>query len=141
MSADTLISRLEGVKKTGPSKWQALCPSHIDKTPSLSIRELEDGRVLLHDFAGCSAEEVLSAVDLTWDALFPPRPLQSHSCPPIRRPWIPSDVFEIARHEIMIIALIGCHVHAHQAIPEDDYQRLFVAVQRLNDIGQTAYGK
>lgn len=141
MTADTLLSRLEGVKKTGEGKWQARCPAHADRTPSLSIREEPDGRVLLHDFAGCSVEEILSAVDLKFDDLYPPRPPADHRYPPVRRPWIPSDVFEIACHEVMIVALIGCDLHKHKAIAEDDYQRLFVAVGRLNDIAEGVYGQ
>ena len=45
MSADVLLSILEGVKRTGPGRWMARCPAHGDKSPSLSIRELDDGRV------------------------------------------------------------------------------------------------
>jgi hypothetical protein len=32
---------------------------------------LDDGRVLVHDFAGCSVEEVLSAVGLTFESQLP----------------------------------------------------------------------
>ena len=141
MSAETLLSRLESVKKTGDSKWLACCPAHEDRTQSLSIREMDDCRILVHDFGGCSVEEVLSAIDLTFDDLFPPRRPTAVGYRSERRPWIPSDVFEIARHEIMIVSLIGCDLHKHKAIAEADYQRLFVAVARLNDIGQAAYGK
>ncbi len=141
MSADTLLSRLENVRKTGDNKWIACCPAHPDRTPSLSIREEADGRVLLKDHAGCTVEEILAAVDLSWDALFPPRPLPSHSSPPLRRPWIPSDVFEIARREIGIVAITACDMHKDRTVTEAGYQRLFVAVQRLNDIAGAAYGK
>lgn len=141
MSVDTLLSRLEGVKKTSYGKYKAICPAHEDRTPSLTVGETPDGWLLVHCFAGCETADVLSRVGLTFSDLYPARPLTQHSYPPVRRPWIPSDVFELARREIMVIALIGCHVHAHKAIPEDDYQRLFVAVERLNDIGRAAYGK
>jgi hypothetical protein len=44
----------------------ALCPSHPDgRTPALSIGEGDDGRVLLHCFGGCTAEEVTAALGLT----------------------------------------------------------------------------
>lgn len=74
MSCDLLITRFEDVKKTGNRKWLGRCPSHGDKTPSLSIREETDGRVLVHGFGGCSVEEILSAVGLSFDDLYPPRP-------------------------------------------------------------------
>ena len=69
MSANTLLSRLDGVKPTGPGKWMARSPCRKDRTPSLSVRELEDGRTLLHDFGGASVEEVLTAVGLTFSDL------------------------------------------------------------------------
>jgi hypothetical protein len=50
----------------GPDRkgeYQAFCPAHDDrKTPNLRIREAEDGRVLLHCFAGCGQDKVLSAL-------------------------------------------------------------------------------
>ena len=63
MSADTLLEHLAGVRgKDG--QWMARCPAHEDRRPSLAIREEPDGRVLLHCFAGCAVQEVLSAVGL-----------------------------------------------------------------------------
>ena len=47
--------------------WLALCPAHDDSQPSFSISESEDGRVLVHCFAGCSQERVIAelrALDL-----------------------------------------------------------------------------
>ncbi|MGC8968419.1 MAG: DUF7146 domain-containing protein [Thermus sp.] len=58
-------------RRTGPRSWLGLCPAHADRTPSLSIREAEDGRVLVHCFAGCPTEAVLEALGLPWAALFP----------------------------------------------------------------------
>ena len=52
MSADALLSRLDGVKKTGHGQWIARCPAHEDRSPSLSIAEKDD-RVLVHCHAGC----------------------------------------------------------------------------------------
>jgi hypothetical protein len=71
MSADTLLSRLDGVKKTGPDRWLARCPAHEDRRASLSIREVDDGRTLVHCFALCRPEEVLAALGMDWSALPP----------------------------------------------------------------------
>lgn len=68
MSADTLLSRLDKVKQTGQGRWLACCPAHDDKNPSLSVRELDDGRMLLHCFTGCDVHSVLNALSLTLDA-------------------------------------------------------------------------
>ena len=73
MSMTKLLDRLEKVRKTGPGRWIACCPAHDDHSPSLALRELDDGRVLVHCFAGCSAHEIVSAVGLDLSDLFPPR--------------------------------------------------------------------
>jgi hypothetical protein len=39
--------------------FMACCPGHEDRHPSLSIRQLSDGFVLLHCFAGCSTRDRL----------------------------------------------------------------------------------
>ncbi len=74
MSANTLIARLERVKQTGPGRWIAACPAHEDRSPSLNVRELEDGRVLIHCFSGCEVQAVVESVGLRVIDLFPPRP-------------------------------------------------------------------
>lgn len=139
MSADALLSRLDGVRRTGAGRWLARCPGHEDKSPSLSVREMDDGRILLHDFAGCDVEEILGAIGLTFDVLFPERPIEYGK--PERRPFLPSDVFEIARFEISVVAIVAADLHKNRAVSEADYQRVFVAVERINDIARAAYGK
>ena len=54
---ELVLSRLDGVKKVA-SGFLARCPAHPDRTPSLSVREGVDGRVLLHCWAGCATAEV-----------------------------------------------------------------------------------
>lgn len=67
---DRLLLRLDGVKGN-PPKCKAKCPSHEDGSPSLSITSLDDGRVLIHCFAGCSAADILAAVGMSLADLFP----------------------------------------------------------------------
>ena len=52
------------------SGWQAQCPAHEDRTPSLSVREGSDGRALVHCFAGCETQEILRALGLEFRDLF-----------------------------------------------------------------------
>jgi putative DNA primase/helicase len=56
-----VISNGLGGRKTGCS-WLARCPAHDDREPSLSIREADDGKVLVHCHAGCEQEHVIAAL-------------------------------------------------------------------------------
>src|SRR5262245_24059964 len=101
MSAATLVDRLDGVKRVGGDRWLARCPAHDDERASLAVRELDDGRVLVHDFAGCSVAEVLAAVGLNFESLFPPRSA-NHRTPPERRPFPAVDVLRAVDSEALI---------------------------------------
>ena len=69
---DLVLSKLQGVKREGAG-FEARCPAHEDQTPSLSVTEGDDGRVLLCCHAGCSTEAILLAAGLEMRDLFPPR--------------------------------------------------------------------
>jgi len=60
MNAETLARALGG-RRTG-SHWMALCPTHEDSDPSLSIRDANDGKVLVHCHAGCDQSIVIGAL-------------------------------------------------------------------------------
>ena len=47
------------------------CPDHIDDDPSLSVRESEDGKILVYCFAGCATADVLKALELDFGDLSP----------------------------------------------------------------------
>ena len=49
------------------------CPAHQDRHPSLSVRELDDGTLLVFCHAGCSTEDVLEAIGLEMADLYPSR--------------------------------------------------------------------
>ena len=60
MSA-TDLAHLLGGRKSG-SVWMARCPAHDDRTPSLSICDAEDNKVLVRCHAGCEQERVIAAL-------------------------------------------------------------------------------
>jgi hypothetical protein len=64
-----LLARLEKVKAKGES-WTALCPAHDDSNPSLSVSTGEDGRALVNCHAGCTAEQIVAAVEMEMKDLF-----------------------------------------------------------------------
>lgn len=57
-SMEDLVRELGG-RQSG-SGWMVHCPSHDDRTPSLTLKEGESGKVLLKCHAGCSNIEVIS---------------------------------------------------------------------------------
>jgi len=69
MTVECFIKILDGVKPTRRG-WLARCPAHKDRSPSLSIREGEDGRIVLHDFAGCEPAAICAALGLSLRDLF-----------------------------------------------------------------------
>ena len=129
MSANTLLAHLAKVKSTRPGSWLACCPAHGDQTASLSVRELDDGRILAHCFAGCSVEEVLSAVGLTFDDLFPEKEIQHGK--PERRPFPCADILRGIAHEALIVLLSAKTVARGVALPEYEVNRLLTAVSRI----------
>lgn len=118
MTADWLLSKLEGVHRTGADRWVAKCPGHEDGRASLSVRELADGRVLVHDFAGCGVEEVLAAVGLDFDALYPERPLD-HRVPRERRPYSMHDLAAALSHELHVALIVLADAGAGRKVDTD----------------------
>ncbi len=64
MEIETVLDRLEKVKRMAPGQWTALCPVHDDKARSLAISTGREGKVLMHCFAGCSFAEISQVLDL-----------------------------------------------------------------------------
>lgn len=82
---EKILERLEKVKGRDP-KWLARCPAHDDNGPSLSLKSLDDGRVLVHCFAGCGASDVMASIGMTLSALYPDGPLGELSGKKYREP-------------------------------------------------------
>jgi len=130
MSAEILLSKLDKVKRTGAGRWLACCPAHADKGPSLSIRETDDGRVLLHDFgAGCSAVDILAAVGLELRDLYP-EPLAVHHKPE-RRPFPAVDVLRCIAFESLVVSAAAVALLAGEPFGPAERERLILATSRI----------
>jgi len=126
-AAARLLDRLHRVKQTGPGQWICVCPAHEDKSPSLSIREVDD-RVLLHDFGGCDTGRVLPALGLSLADLFD-KPLAPH----VRSasPRIPAtDVLAALDHELTVAVLL-LEDATSRTLNEQEQSRLALAVSRI----------
>jgi putative DNA primase/helicase len=56
-----IVAKALGGRKVGFA-WMARCPAHDDRKPSLSIRDGDDGKVLLRCHAGCEQAQVIDAL-------------------------------------------------------------------------------
>ena len=139
---DRLLHRLDRVKSTGPGKWQALCPAHDDKRPSLSIKEADDHRVLLKCWSGCGAAEIVSALGLSLADLFPGdrRSLHQHGTAPVRRPFDYRDALTGIAHETLVARLIIEAVNSGEDVDADALDRLALAETRISDALAAAGG-
>lgn len=130
MAVDTVLLRLEGVRKTGLGRWMARCPAHDDRSPSLSVRQGDGGTVLLHCFGGCSAAEVVAAMGLLLADLFPER---EHHHAPGRRVRIPAgDILGAIAIELEVVAIGLSAILSGETLPDDDLDRLRLAHRRIS---------
>jgi hypothetical protein len=130
MSIDLLLSKLEKVKPTGPTRWKACCPAHDDKGPSLSIRETDSGSTLVHCFAGCSVHEIVQAVGLELSDLFPPRIAGDHARPE-RRPFNASDALRAIGFEALVVCAAAAALATGDPLSAVDRERLLQAGERI----------
>lgn len=131
MSAAQLLERLHGARATGVGRWKAKCPAHEDRSPSLSIRELEDGRVLLHCFAGCAFDDVVGAVGLEVSDLFPPSvPTGAHYRSRDRQPFQAREVLAAVSHETFAVVVIAENMAELSQLCRD---RLLLAARRIRN--------
>jgi hypothetical protein len=129
-----LLERLEGARQTGPNRWIARCPAHGDKHPSLSIREVDDGRVLLHCWAACGTDQVLTAIGMAMADLFPPRQPEHHRRPiPKRSRWDGNDAWTCVAHECAVAAVVAADAAAGRPVSPEDAERAWLASDRLVD--------
>ena len=97
-SASEIAKVLKKPKKNVDGSWIACCPAHNDKTPSLSISDADNDKILWKCHAGCTQDEVQAA--LTDLGVFEPREEhQEHIHPPAFTKDYPSPRQHIYRNE------------------------------------------
>jgi hypothetical protein len=76
------FAQLLHAKRVGRGRWQAKCPSHDDRTPSLSIAEGKRSPIVFRCMSQqCDQKAILDAMGLTWADILGPCPIT----PEIRR--------------------------------------------------------
>ncbi len=77
MIAEQFVALLASVKST-PRGWVAKCPAHDDRHPSLSIKEGDKG-LLVKCWAGCTIEDICTAIGVLTRDLFFDRAADPHT--------------------------------------------------------------
>ena len=135
--AEIFVSRLGKVKGRNGA-WTAQCPAHADKSPSLSVRETPDGRVLVHCFGGCDVHAVVGAVGMELSDLFPPddkkRDWKEPTKPKVKPAFYASDLLRIASFECMVVMVAAYDMSKGKKLSEQDMERLKVAQQRIEEV-------
>jgi CHC2 zinc finger len=129
MAIEPLLSTLHKLKRTGRGRWIACCPAHKDDKPSLGVRKLEDGRVLVHCFAGCSFEQIVDAAGVPMETLFPEKDID------YERPLIPSfnarDVLACVKRDATHVAIASANIALGYVLTDSDRDYLLDACIRL----------
>jgi len=133
---ENLLQKLEKVKGRNGS-WTARCPAHDDKGPSLAIREADDGRILLHCFAGCQTESVLGAVGMDMTDLFPPeekrREYPMAGKPSMKPAFFASDLMRIIGFEALVVQIVAFDIANGKPLSKETQDRMLVAYQRIDE--------
>lgn len=127
---EKLLPRLAQAKQIAPGKWIALCPAHDDRRPSLSIRETDDGTVLLKCWSGCGGADIVEAVGLRLHDLFPRRLENRRALRPGER-WIPRDAMAGVAFEALVVVIAGEQLMQGNPLTRRDLDRIATAAGRI----------
>jgi hypothetical protein len=136
-----LLDRFERVKQTAAGRWLTACPCcQSRRGRPISVRELDDGRVLFHPFCGCEKGAVLGAIGLTLADLYPQR-LPGHSYPATHSRIPARDLLEMISAEVGVVGMIAADMLAKKEITETDWARFPQAASRIHRARDYAYGR
>jgi hypothetical protein len=131
--AEKILSCLDRVKENGHNKWMACCPAHDDGSPSLSIKSMDDGRVLLHCFAGCSASDVVAAVGMSLSDLFE-APLYHKAKGVHWKPSMPAaDALRALVKDAYAVGIIAANMNDFGEISDEDRAMLVSCIARMDN--------
>lgn len=128
MTINNVLARLEKVKQTSKESYIACCPSHNDKNPSLSLRDLPDGRILIHCFAGCQSNSILHSIGLDMNALFPD---SLGELKRVKQPFPAADVLKVVGFECLVVASSALKILGGEVFTQTDRERLTMSVGRI----------
>lgn len=139
MDIGEILAKLRKVRQSGPDRWTACCPAHQDRSPSLALRLMPDGRILLHDFGGCDIEAITAALGVTVSDLFA-EPLTRDRLPAIRAPFSPLDALRCLTRESRVIAIAAADIVEGKPLNDADADRVALATGRIAEALEAVHG-
>ncbi len=130
IAKEEILARFSKVYKSGEGEYQCLCPSHNDRTASLGLKFKED-KMILNCFAGCSMEDIIGAVGLSWADVMPNNVDTEYK--PEKR-FNPYSVLKATRQDLLFIAVCAGHVASGKELDKEDSEKLFNITGRLRDV-------
>lgn len=134
---ENFLSRLDKVKRVGQSAYIACCPAHADKNPSMTIREVENGMILAHCFAGCSIDQIAGAVSMELYELMPDKaPDETRKARSI--PFAPSDVMACCKTDACLLYVVMCDLSKGIELTREQIRNAKKAAGRIYAAAQMA---
>lgn len=83
-SASEIARQLGGAKRSGDN-WSCKCPAHDDRQASLSIKDTDDGKLLVRCHAGCEQSDVINELKILglWPGQSRTKPVPKSLPPPV----------------------------------------------------------
>jgi hypothetical protein len=139
-AAIKILDRLHNVKKLRVGNWVAGCPCCQSKRGRpISVRELDDGRLLIHPFCGCETESVLGALGLALSDLFD-RAIDQHLGPSHSR--VPArDILEAIDTEVTTVVMVLDDILAQRKVNPEQIERLTQAAAAIGRARSQLHGR
>jgi len=128
--ADLLTQRVDQLKELPPGryrrKWQCRCPAHDDKTPSMGIAEVDDGRILVHCFSGCSPLAIVESLGLELKDMFP----YTENFKPL---WKDRDMRKAVTTDDYFVAVVEGAIKNGERVSIEDRRKFLSAKKRIRE--------
>lgn len=130
---DVLLSRLDGVRQVRTNQWMSRCPHHNGDGTSLSIKNEDNGYILIHCFAHeCEAGDILGAIGMSVGDLFPER-LPDRTWRPTKHAVPATDVLRVMKHELAVVEILISDLMTG-TLDFDAIDRGLICAQRLRKV-------
>jgi len=132
IGTESILSRLQKVRKIGQNRWVACCPAHNDRTPSLQISETQEGKILIKDFGqDCDIGQIMSAIGLNISDLFPENTKSQYYAPTKRARFDAAHILQCLAQDTRFVFMCAKHIATGEPLLDSDQKELLTAYARI----------